>query len=450
MKTKLIHLWDSISTSFWFVPTLMTGGAVSLATGMVAFDETMNLSEIVPRGLLFLGGPEGARMLLSTIAGSMITVASLTFSITIVALTLTSSQFGPRLLRNFMRDAGNQVTLGTFIATFVYCLLVLRTVGGNGDGTFVPHASVTIALLLALTSLAVLIYFIHHVASAIQANNVVAAVGDELERAIVRLFPPRSRQQKEQEPRAETPVDLDRDGGPIFARRSGYVVAFDKEGLLRLATEKDFIFCVRCGAGDFVAQGKALVTVCPGSRIDDELFESINHAFILSEQGSPRQDVEFAIHQLVEIAVRALSPGINDPYTAVTCVDQLGVSLCRIAERDMPAYEEYDVDGKIRLILKPVTFSGIVDAAFNQIRQYGRSSVAVTIRLLEAIAIVATHAYRESDRSALLRHVRMIKSSSQEAPLIEEDRKDVEERYQAALEILEGDQAFFRRPARGN
>jgi uncharacterized membrane protein len=178
-----------------------------------------------------------------------------------------------------------------------------------------------------------------------------------------------------------------------------------------------------------------LVAVWPENRIDNELLESINGAFVLSEQGSPRQDVEFAIHQLVEVAVRALSPGINDPYTAVTSVDRLAVALSQIAERDMPSSEQYDPDGKLRLILKPITFSGILDAAFNQTRQYGRSSVAVTIRLLEAIAIIATHAYREDDRFALLRHAQMIERVAQGAGLIEEDRKDVEERSQVVLKI---------------
>lgn len=175
-SARLANLWESLRTSYWFVPTLMTAGGVALSFASVHLDERVNYKWVRTVGWIWAGGAEGARQVLSTIAGSMITVAGVAFSITIVALTLASNQFGPRLLRNFVRDAGNQIVLGTFIATFVYCLLVLRTVRGEDDTEFVPYVSVTLGVAFALTSLGVLIYFIHHVAISIQAENLIASV----------------------------------------------------------------------------------------------------------------------------------------------------------------------------------------------------------------------------------------------------------------------------------
>ena len=189
MKTKLINLWEALHTSFWFLPALMTFAAIGLSFATIALDWVVQESLLKRVALVWIGGIEGARQLLSTIAGSMITVAGVVFSITIVVLALASSQFGPRLLRNFMRDRGNQVVLGTFIATFTYCLLVLRSIHG-GDGTpFVPYISVSLGIALALVSVAVLIYFIHHVSVIIQAPTVIAMVAAELEDGIERLFP---------------------------------------------------------------------------------------------------------------------------------------------------------------------------------------------------------------------------------------------------------------------
>ncbi len=188
-SARLAQLWESLRTSYWFVPTVMTAGAVGLSFASVHLDQVVKAEWVRAVGWIWAGSPEGARQVLSTIAGSMITVAGVAFSITIVALTLASTQFGPRLLRNFVRDLGNQVVLGTFVSTFVYCLLVLRTVRGGDVAEFVPYLSVTLGVAFALASLGVLIYFIHHVSGAIQAEHLIASVADELEDAIERMFP---------------------------------------------------------------------------------------------------------------------------------------------------------------------------------------------------------------------------------------------------------------------
>jgi uncharacterized membrane protein len=412
--------------------------AVALSTGSVLLDRALQGEGIQSVHWLYSGGPAEARALLSTIAGSMINVAGVTFSITIVTLSLASSQFGSRLLRNFMRDTGNQVVLGTFIATFVYALLVLQTISEVEGQRFVPQVSVTIGMLLAILGVAVLIYFIHHISASIQAENVIARVGRDLDSAIERLFPEEqpSSWRPRSEPADSTPERFEQPGRPIPAAQSGYLQAIDREGLMSIAAEEGLVFRIRHRPGDFVVEESDLVLVWPAEKVDEELVRRVGDAFILGVRRLRLQDVEFAINQLVELAVRALSPGINDPFTAIHCIDRLGASLTHLAERGTPAAYHYDEDGNLRLITAVVTFSGVVDTSFNQIRQHARLDAAVTIRLLEAIAIVASRARTQEQRSALRRQAEMIWRGSREALPEGRDREDVKRRYNLVLRTL--------------
>lgn len=440
MKTKLLNYWEIVRSSYWFIPTVMTGLTVVLSFLTVTLDQLVISERAELQAWVYTGGPDGVRTLLSTLAGAMITMVSVTFSITIVALTLASSQFGPRLLDNFMRDTGNQVVLGTFISTFVYSLLVLRTVRSIGGSSFVPHISVTIAIILALASLGLLIYFIHHVSVSIHVENVIASVERELNTAIERLFPEKKGYfvfEYELRNEEDVPENFDRDAQTVLATHSGYLQTIDNEGLMNMATEKDLLLCLEHRPGDFIASGNALVKVWPSEFFEKEFGEEINEAFILGAQRLRLQDVEYAIDQLVEIALRALSPGINDPFTAMACIDRLGVALANLAERQIPSGYRYDDENKLRLMADAITFEGIVETAFNQIRQYGRSSAAVTIRLLETIAVIAAHTRTQTEQEALQRQARMIKQGSEEALPEEYDRQDVKKRYELVQQIIE-------------
>lgn len=439
-SARLDTVWDSLRSSYWFVPGLMAGSAIALAFAMVTLDQTSKSGPIENLGWIYTGGPDGARTVLSTIAGSMITVAGTAFSIVIVALQLASSQFGPRMLRNFMQDTGNQVVLGTFIGTFIYCLLVLRTVRGNNYNVFVPQISVTVGIVLAIASIGVLIYFIHHASTSIQAWYIIGLVATDLNHAIDHLFPQKIGHGISQAKRRwveEIPVNFDQEASPVLATGSGYLQAIDQEKLMKLAQSKYLILRLNYRPGKFIVQGSELVMVWPGERVNEKLSKQINHAFILGLERTEQQDVEFSINQLVEIALRAISPGINDPFTAIRCIDQLSAGLSRLAQRDFPSPYRYDDNNNLRVIAHPVTFASLIDDAFNQIRQYGRSDVAVSIRLLEAIATIASQTNNKKDRAVLLRHANTIKQSSQEAVFVESDRKDIEERYLAAVKALE-------------
>jgi uncharacterized membrane protein len=440
MKTWLSIYWESLRTNFWFMPTVMVAGAVVLSRVTINLDKVAaDHSRIAALGWTFTRGPEGSRAVLSTVAGSMMTITSVTFSITIVALQLASSQFGPRLLRNFMRDRGNQVSLGTFIATFAYCLLILRTVNGTEGQQFVPHISVTVGLLLALTSLGVLIYFIHHAAASIQVENVIATVSRDLDQAIARLYPeclgagPSGRTQEETA--RDVPAGLDRESRPVAAPWSGYLQTIDVDRLLGVAREHDLVIHVSRRPGKFLIAGGDLARAWPGDRVDDEVVGAIQGAFYLGPTRTLTQDIEFAIDQLVEIAVRALSPGVNDPFTAINCVDRLGASLVVLAGKEIPSAYRYD-DERLRIVVDTSTIRGIVNAAFDQIRQAARNDAAVTIRLLETIAAVAAQARNDDLRAALRRQAEMVHRGGQEALPEEWDRREADERFRDVLRAI--------------
>lgn len=415
--------------------------AIALAFTMLTLDRAGKSGPLESLGWIYTGGADGARTVLSAVAGSMVSVAATAFSITIVALQLASSQFGPRLLNNFMRDTGNQVVLGTFIATFIYCLLVLRTIRGEGDGysQFVPQFSVTVGVLLALASIGVLIYFINHAATKIQASHVISEVSADLDDAIDRLFPEKIGHGVPEHKRrvGEIPASFDSEARPIRATGRGYIQAIDDEKLMKLARKHNLLLRLKYRPGKFVIQGSDLVMVWPGERVDQKLTDQINDAFVLGRERTEQQDVEFPINQLVEVAIRAISPAVNDPFTAIRCIDRLSAGLSQLAQREIPSPYRYDDDNNLRVIANPVTFSGLTDAAFDQIRQYSTPDIAVKIRLLEAIEVIATYTRNKKDRTALLRHADMIERSSREGVSEECDRKYIEERYQAAVKALE-------------
>jgi len=387
----------------------------------------------------YTGGADGARSVLGAVAGSMISVAATAFSITIVALQLAASNFGPRLLRNFMKDTGNQVVLGTFISTFIYCLLILRTIHSEGDGysEFVPQISVTCGILLAIISIGVLIYFIDHASTIIQASHIIENVSDDLDKAIDRLFPKKiGRSVPFGQEITEIPEDFDFVASPVKVNKNGYIQAIDDKELLTIARKNNLLLRVESRPGKFIVKDSDLVMVFPGKFVNQKLTKQINDCFILGKERSEQQDIEFPIDQLVEIAIRALSPGINDPFTAIRCVDRLGAGLCRLAQKDFPSPYRYDEDDKLRAIAFGVTFEGLVDSAFNAIRQYARSDTSVTIRLLEAIANIATYTNNPKYQVILQRHAEMILRGSQDGLPEELDRQDVQKQYDSAIQVL--------------
>lgn len=438
-STRLHKLWDQLRSSYWFVPTLITIATSILALLLMMLDERYPFDRTSRISWLFLGKAESVRSILSTIAGAMITIVSLTFSMTIVVLTLASSQYGPRLLYNFMRDRSNQVALGVFVACFVYCLLVLRTVQGEESQSFVPHFSANGAIALAVLSLGVLIYFIHHVAESIQANTVVASVRRELESVVVRMLPQEASQTPESDAEWNRLKELaETSSTPIPSKGRGILQAIDQDALLNWAREHDVLLALRHRPGDFVIDGNIILDAFPAERIRGEDIQPPQEAFTFGTHRTLVQDVEFAFQQLVELAVRALSPGINDPFTAMSCIEELGAGLVLVARRAPQPRLLRDADGMPRVLLKPVDFRGVADVAFNQIRQNGANHPAVMIRLLETLAAVAPAVNDAGDRMQLLRHAEAVHAAARTEATDAGDRADIDQRFAHAARALGG------------
>lgn len=402
MKGALLRVADALRESYWFLPTVMAIGAMLLAGGMIYLDTLQGSGWMDGLPWLYAARPDGARQVLSVIGASMITVAGTVFSVTIAAVVYASGQYGPRLLSNFMKDRGNQVTLGTFIATFVYCLLVLRTIrspGEQGGGLgFVPNLALLVGAAMALCSIGVLIFFIHHVPSKLHINTVIEDVGNEFLREIDNRFPlfigePRhvddDRRDIPRTFRADADADEAARRTQIPALATGYIQLIDDEALLAHAHEHNLVLRLQYQPGDFVHVGRTLIEAWPPERCNEAVSGAISRAFSVGAHRTALQDLRFLIDELVEIAARALSPGVNDPFTAVTCLDWLGAGLSELAGRDLPSHLRLDADGALRVIAHPSTFAHYLDRSFGALAQYCAADMVASLRFIRALGEVS-------------------------------------------------------------
>ncbi len=441
MKARLLQLWMGLRTSYWFVPGLLAVAALALAMGLVSGDTVAQTRGTSVLGRFYLTGPEGARALLSTIAASAITVAALVFSITMVVLNMASAQFGPRLLTNFMRHNATQIVMGTFVGVFVYCLVVLVAVRSGDGRAFVPHTAVAVGLALAVVAFGLLIYLIHHISRFVQASHIIDDVARSLEGALRATFPergcdgvappPNDEDLEEHPDSPTTPEDA-----PVLAARSGYVQVIDLPGLVKLASDRDVVIRLGCQAGNFVLQGRPVAWAAPADRVDKDFENGVADAILTAPERTSLQDPEFAVHQLVEIALRALSPGINDPHTAINCIDRLTAALCVLAERVPPSRHRRDGDGRLRLVTEAYSYRAIVDKAFDQIRRAASGHLAVLLRLLESIEALARGDLPESYREVLRDQVEAIGEADAKQFPTRSDRKAFDERVKAAQHTL--------------
>jgi uncharacterized membrane protein len=387
--TRVSAFRERLNSSFWFVPVMMCAIAIGLAFLLIAFDTWLGVGTVSDFGLLYTFGPEGARAILSVIASSMITVASLIFSITMLSLQLASSQFGPRVLENFMRDRSNQVVLGTFVATFLYCLVVLRSVRGTGDSGFVPHLTVAFAVLLAGVGVGVLIYFIHHMATSIRIETLLKRLVTDGCIAVDRLFPEKIGHGRpayeDGTGQRSLPNNFDAGSQKINADASGYVQKVGMKALMRIAAKHDLILRIEFPPGRFVTEGECMFTAYPCDRVTNKVADSLRSELVIGRNRTFDQDVEFSIWRIVELAQRSLSPGINDPTTAIYCIDRLGELFIRMSGRDVPSPIRLDKNGQLRIKTEVENPAELICHAFSAIARYGISDVDVVVRLVDTI-----------------------------------------------------------------
>ena len=426
---------EVLRTSLWFVPSLEVVAAIGLFIGTLAADRAAYRGEFGLPGWVISGSADAARQILTTIAAAIITVVGVVFSIILVTLTLASTQFGPRMLRNFIRDRGTQLTLGTFVATFVYAVLVLAAIGTGSHGDFVPHISVTVTLGLTVIDLAVLIYFIHHTAISIQLPQVIASIAADLADAIREQGGGPKRTGPENGP---TTVELlnrtEADGAVLLAPVSGYVQFIKQQNLVRLATQADAVINLDHRPGHFIVRGHRFATVWPPEAAP-LVRQALGRAHIVGPYRTLSQDVSFGIDQLVEIALRALSAAVNDTFTALTCIDWLGENLCKIVAQWHPARVHRDERGFIRVIAAEPSYDRLVQRSFEKLRQSSMGQPAVMIRLLDALARIMAETTTEGQRRVLLEQAQMINRACERSVPEAGDRADIQRRYEGVLTV---------------
>jgi uncharacterized membrane protein len=422
---------DTLRTNLWLVPALEVLGAIALFAVTNAIDHAAYQRDLTLPSWMLFGSADAARTILTSLAAAVITVVGIVFSITIVTLTLASTQFGPRMLRNFIRDRGTQFTLGTFVATFVYATLVLISIG---PGQRVPHLGVTISVVLVTVSMGVLIYFIHHIATSIQLPNVIASIAGDLSRAI----DAESRQDDvmlEAGPSVNELIALmEERGGAVLAPSSGYLQFVRYDLLVGIAAPRGAVIRLLHRPGHFIVRGHPIARVWPPQTVES-VGNALRRTHITGPNRTLIQDLAFAVDQLVEIAIRALSPAVNDTFTALTCIDWLGESLCRVTTSWNPLRVHRDRQGYVRVITAQVSYERLVERAFEKIRQASAGMPAVMIRQLEALTKIMEETSSNAQRELLLTQATKTMRLCERTVEEESDRADVEREHAHLLEV---------------
>ncbi|MGV9857664.1 DUF2254 domain-containing protein [Gordonia sp. NPDC003425] len=411
MRIRLAQMRDA----FWLVPLLLGLAGIVLAQLLVALDKAVGTTRPGLGVLFYQVGVSGGRDILGAIAGSILAVAATSFSITISVLATASSTYGPRLVRNFMNDRGNQFVLGMFGATFLYSLMVLRAIRGEDDlkGSFVPDIAINVAVLLAVVDVIVLVYFINHIARSIQVSTLSSRVRSELDSVVGLLYP-------EEEPSDAVAAPTPPGGQVVTSALSGFIIGIDEESVLDTACKHDCLIVVGVRPGDHVIEGDPIAYVHPAvdnaqedrrpardSDVDvpDDKVRAHIH---VGETRTPYQDIQFAVQQLTEMAVRALSPGTNDPYTAHNALNELAAGLTPMAQRTAPQLGRVDSDGTLRLIVTRLPLTELIDDVFGAVRTYAIAHpIAMTAAILLARRL-GTAAVDDDVRDAVLRHLTLI------------------------------------------
>ena len=428
---------EQLRTNLWLVPILQTV-AISLLFGITyAVDRSAYDGWIRLPNWVLNGSADSARVVLATVAAAIITVVGIVFSITIVALTLASTQFGPRMLRNFVRDPGTQVSLGTFVASFCYAMIALVSVGGGPHGDFVPHLSITVTFMLTLADVAVLIYFLNHIATMIQLPvmiaNIATTIVDEvaaMERAS--SFGVGAARGPSHE---ELLARFAESGAPIRTPRSGYLQVIRHDVLVKIAAKANAVVQLPYRPGHFMVAGQVIAWVWPPEAAGS-VAERLALGHVTGAYRTLPQDISFGLDQLVEIALRALSPAVNDTFTGMTCVDWIADCLCRISVTWRPQRIRRDADGHIRVIAFQPDFERLVERTFDTIRQAAVGMPAIMIRQLDALAKIIEQIPDRAQRTALIRQAEAIQRSNLATVADPSDRDDITERYEAVMAMV--------------
>ncbi|QIA09759.1 DUF2254 domain-containing protein [Draconibacterium halophilum] len=432
---KLLFFWKELMATFWFVPALIIGFAVILSIGFVSLDSYIDLPQDGWLRFFLVNSSDSARSILATISGAMIGVAGTVFSVTLVALTLASSQFGPRLIKNFMYVRLNQIVLGSYISTYLYCLLVLNAIRDYDGYSFIPSISILVAIFAAIVNIVLLIIFIHQIAVSIQADKVISDISNLISKQVKVLFPEKMGDGLKDEKvfDEDEAISAYKEHTTIKSPKAGYLQYIDNEAVMEIVTKNDSLTLLNQGPGSFLVKGGEIGVLHSNNEWEEESMKKLMEQFIIGKTKTSQQDLNYSIHQMVEIAARALSPGVNDPYTAIACIDNLTATLCYLAEAKFPSKYRVDEEDNLRIIADVLNFEGVLDAAFNQIRQFSAGSTAVVIKLMEALTTILNFTKKESYKKSVIKHAEMVYRQGKETIKETNDLQDLTERANKIL-----------------
>ena len=419
--------WDRLKVSFWFAPLVMSLVAILLAWAMYWVDVHIPNELLQNNRFILNGSVDELRVILITIATTTLATAGVVFTLLTLPLSTVAAQYGSRLLRVFLGDRITQLVLGMFVATFVYCISAATTIPPATVQPEGPQLTATVGLLLMLATFASLILLVQHISTMLQAPNIAAAAGAELLEVVRAEIPDEVRSGDDHKHSGQEAPDtlVETEGSPVCVSDTGYIQYIDPEYLLPLVQERDLVIRLLHKPGHFISRGDVVALVWPAGRFDEQLEGQICHAFQIGNGRTPTQDVEYAVNQLVEMAVRAMSPAINDPFTAMTCLDYVGNGLALFIRQGEKGSHYYDRDGRLRLVLKPITFDELLSAAFDMLRHASCDNASVLLHMLQVIDTISQEAKSPEDRQQLLRHVNLIQAESHAGSLIERDRQSV-------------------------
>lgn len=431
---KRAAVWvETLKTGMWTVPLGMVVLAIVLYAGAMRIDHVAPGQSMLQSWWLHSGSGDDARNLLSTLLTAIITMSSVVFSITTVALTLAAAQFGSRLVRVYMADTRTKIALGLFAMTTLYCLLALRSVQKDMPPADVPHVTVTLGLVLGVICVLALLFFLHVVARSIVADEVIRRTTAELDKCIDDL-PPLGVQSS---PASRAwPDPADSRSALLLASADGYIEAIDYERLAALADEHEVFVRLDVRAGQYVCCGGWLGAIFPHQVASPELVHAIRETLLIGPFRTPNQDIEFSIRHVIDIALRALSPSLNDSNTALVVVDHLGGSLSRLMKKSLLDMQRAVVARTPRVFAKGNDHAGVLDAALHQLRQAAAPQPAVIINLLGALGRVGEHVVLPEQHAALVRHVILAASAGLQEAMASADRHDIEAARDAALAKL--------------
>lgn len=438
-----MEIWAELRASLWFIPMIMFIGSLLLAIGFIRLDVAIDTKWLRESSPIFAISTDGARAMLLAVAGSMLTVVALSFTLTLNAMTHASGQFTPRILRNFMRDRSNQFVLGYFVGTFAYSLLGSLSIRSGESVQFIPVLTAFAGLIITLGGVIVLIFFIHHISTSLQITTIIDNIVDDTKVSIDHIFPKHLGDPAKQDERLQAwHADANQAWTTITNRTPGYIQNVNTEGLIAFAEEHNIIIRMERRIGHFVPSGATLVSITHDIttdkltiELDDKKAEELNDQFAVGRHRMIEQDTGFGIRQIVDIALKALSPGVNDTSTAVNCVQFLGDVVGVLARRQFPL-KVRSSEGLPRVITLAPTFEDYVEGAFDQIRISGAGNIAILKYIVEAITYIATCTDDKTRQDVLKKQLQLVKEFGEQTLQTEYEKEKLRNKLLKARGVL--------------